>query len=123
MSKIEKSAKNAANKAFNAVEYFCRGTDMRAGWILKEALKHERKERSSIYYAKALIVESYYQGYKRPSIQAHSLYGYSWGCQQAMIMGAGHSKRQYKATKRMLKLCRESIKAHRADIERRLADI
>lgn len=59
--------RDAINRAFNAMTYAAETTDWSMARRLREALKHERKERSSITTAKACLVESFLTGFNDPS--------------------------------------------------------
>lgn len=77
----------AIRDAFRDLEYVASCADMRARFELREALKHERRERSSILVAKALLVECFLEGLEDPAMNALAVDGVSKGCQAMLLFG------------------------------------
>lgn len=76
------------NRAYALVEYECERFDMKASWMLNDALKRDRRERGSIHSSKALLCDCFAQGYRNPNYKAHMLYTYASGCRDALLTGA-----------------------------------
>lgn len=85
MKEYTKKEGEAISRAYYALEYMCASHDFTAIGRLVEALKHERREHSSIKAAKALIVQCAVEDYRA---NAYGLYSMASGCAAAAMVGA-----------------------------------
>ncbi len=67
---------------------------MSAGHQLREALRADKKERSSITAAKAVLIDSFLNGYNKPDWPAKELYGMARGPVTAIVFGASLADKQ-----------------------------
>lgn len=120
--------------AFARISNACDRLDMKAARMLEDALRHERRERSSLLSAKALLVESFRDGWK--GVSAASLYSFALGCRSAALIGAEvrrvlrsersrgwapyASGRLTDSRGRLLPLFAQAVEAHSAAIRRAL---
>lgn len=119
--------RDAINSAYHEIVYAAECCDWKAPQMLREALKMEKRERSSVTTAKALQVRCFYEGWKAPkSINAQGLYAMAQGCIMATIAGAGlrgrldriHRDGRANRAYPDLRKLRAAIAAHDAALER-----
>lgn len=79
--------------AFDAVAYAMDCAGHREPHRLREALKVERRERSCVTAAKALIVRGFAEG-MRDDPRASTIAGYSEGIAAAVMLGADYGRRE-----------------------------
>lgn len=73
--------------AYSAVAYIVDHMGHGEPWALRDALRHERRERSGVTVAKALLVSAFADG-RRRNPRATELAGLSAGIMRAAILGA-----------------------------------
>ncbi|MCP5115376.1 MAG: hypothetical protein GY953_31495 [bacterium] len=122
-SDYKRKERETINRAYDLLGYLASACDWTAPGMLKEALKIERRERSCITAAKALIVECAAEGMDPDGGPcARDLYGYARGCMLAVVLGAGlrdrilSARRDDQKTKRVrfMDYAAEAHVAHRA---------
>lgn len=110
--------RDAIRRAYNELGGLAGRFDTRAAHELREALKEERRERSGIDVARALLVESAAHG---PRDRAADLYGYTDGCRRAAMLGAALYRSlgsRYRRWRRQR--AQPAIEAHRTAVLRAL---
>lgn len=87
--------KRAIDRAYNAVAYIADHTG--DGYTLRDALRHERRERSSATVAKALLIAGFFEGRKR-NPRATELAYISAGIVRATLLGAKSRRLEKRGT-------------------------
>lgn len=114
--KYTRQEKMAIERAWNAAVHIAE-RDHTAERMLWDALSAERRERSSIHVAKALIIQSIAN--RRPEItRVSSLFGMARGIQLAYIIGADWRARRMPLFRKALPLFKAAQEAHDAYIAR-----
>jgi hypothetical protein len=90
--KYSSTQKRAIDAAWDAVAYLMDSTGHREPHRLREALKVERRERSCVTAAKALIVRGFAEG-MADDPPASTLAGYSEGIAAGVMLGADYQRR------------------------------
>lgn len=80
--------RDAINRAYTAICAASEATDWSTAHDLDAALKYERRERSSAVAAKALLAESWLEGFDNPDTPAKRVAFLAKGCGQALLIGA-----------------------------------
>lgn len=80
--------RDAFNRAWSAICAASEAVDWSTMHDLEDALKYERKQRSSAVVAKALLAESWLEGFNQPDTPAKRVAFLSKGCGRALLVGA-----------------------------------
>lgn len=91
--KYTAAEKRAIEAAFDEIAYMMDATGHSEPHRLREALKIERRERSSITAAKALLVNGFAEGIAKDP-PASTLKSYSAGIATAVMLGADYGRRR-----------------------------
>ena len=124
MTKHNTKEKEAINLAYNFINWMVE-RDHRMERTVKQALKEERKERNSIYTAKALIVQCFTEGATKRSYPLSELFVYAEQLQLVTIVGAAWKNRfaEHKQVNDLKERAEEAHKAHNDYIHRALEAI
>lgn len=93
---------------------------------LREAFRNERRERSSAYVAKALLIEGFLDGYRGKVATLHALHGYAEGIAKLIVIGAAYAAQglrypeRYGVNETMLGVLVDAVCAHQEASKRRL---
>lgn len=123
MTTFTAKERDAINQAFDAIRDRLETTDWNMPVAWRNALKSERRECSNITAAKAMMVENFTDGIRKPE-GAAELFRIRSGCREAHMIGAylwmrANAKGQKFIQAVLLPLCDKAIEAKQAAFHRR----